>query len=324
MTEDAAARATCGGKGRAGAASRRGGGRMLRALACLLAIGTLLGCTASLAKAAGQAGLAPLAMVFWSTLAAGLGTLAVAALLGHRPAGGARALEYYLVAGLLTVVGSNAIVFPAAPRVGAGFVALCFAFPPMLTYALALGFRLERLRWRRALGVICGLAGAAVLAVSKWQGAPDALGWILLTLAAPVLVSLGNVYRSLRWPEGASALELSPGMLLGAAAVVLPIAVLAEGRLPAPPLGDGWPYWLGFSLLLAATYSLFFVLQRLAGPVYLSQIGSVSAVVGAGLGMALFGERLPPLIWLAAPLVALGLFLVSYRSQEARVRRPEG
>lgn len=319
MAENASA-----GAGREQPASRRGGGRMAWALACLLAIGVLLGCTANLAKAAGQAGVAPLALVFWSTLAAGLGTMAVAALLGHRPAGGARALEYYLVAGLLTVVGSNAIVFPAAPQVGAGFVALCFAFPPMLTYALALGFGLERLRWQRALGVLCGLAGAAVLAVAKWQGAPGDLGWILLTLAAPVIVSLGNVYRSLRWPPGASTLELAPGMLLGAALVVLPVAVAAEGRLPAPPLDAGWPFWLGLALLLGATYSLFFVLQRLAGPVYLSQIGSVGAVIGAGLGMLLFGERLPALIWIAAPLVALGLFLVSRRSQEARAKRPEG
>lgn len=56
---------------------------------------------------------------------------------------------------------------------------------------------------------------------------------------------------------------------------------------------------------------LYFVLQKLAGPVYLSQIGSVAALVGLALATLLLAEPLSARIAVAAGLVACGIFLVN-------------
>ena len=58
-------------------------------------------------------------------------------------------------------------------------------------------------------------------------------------------------------------------------------------------------------------YGLYFRLQHTAGPVYLSQIGSVAAVIGLGLGYLAFVE-VPNMAKLAAvAAVGAGIVLVS-------------
>ncbi|WP_236551376.1 hypothetical protein [Billgrantia tianxiuensis] len=69
------------------------------------------------------------------------------------------------------------------------------------------------------------------------------------------------------------------------------------------------------SLLLAEVmvftvlYVFYFVLQKIAGPVYLSQIGMVAALVGTLIAVSLLGEAVPPYLGLAGALVVLGAVL---------------
>jgi drug/metabolite transporter (DMT)-like permease len=76
---------------------------------------------------------------------------------------------------------------------------------------------------------------------------------------------------------------------------------------------------LALPLLLAeigvfsATFSLIFILQAIAGPVHLGQIGSVGAVAGAALAALLLGEAIDTRIAVAAAAILAGVFLVSRR-----------
>ena len=104
----------------------------------------------------------PLAFLAWSLVGA---TAVLCAVRGTLPRVTRRTIEYFVVAAFVTVAASNPIFFSAVPVVGASFVALAIAVPPVLTYLGALALRMEPFRLTRAAGVAAALAGAAVLAL---------------------------------------------------------------------------------------------------------------------------------------------------------------
>lgn len=280
---------------------------------CLLAGGGLIGISTNLAKVAGQIGLSPLAFLFWSITGAALLLLVVTIVRRDLPPLTLRSLEYYSVAALVSVAGSNLIFFSAIPQVGAGFVALMIALPPLLTYLGALFMRLERFNRVRALGVAAALSGVGVLAINKFS-APDAsIFWILLALGGPVLLAIGNIYRTLRWPDAASPSSLAPGMLIVAAIILGLIGILPNFSLAVPK--DTW-LPLGLIVLQAVIFAgqflLLFLLQKTGGPVLLSLLGSVGAIVGVPVAIFVQGENPPEGLFLGASLIAIGVVLVTW------------
>lgn len=280
---------------------------------CLLVGGLLLGISTNLAKYASEIGLTPLAFLFWSISGAALILLVVALVKKEHLSLNARSLEYYTIAALVSVAGSNLIFFSAIAHVGAGFVALIIALPPLLTYLGALALRIERFSRLRAFGVAAALAGAGVLAARKFA-APDAsIFWILLALCGPVLLAIGNIYRSLRWPDKASAIALAPGMLI-AAACILAIVGMLPGFSLALPLGESKTGGLILlqASIFAAQFLLLFLLQKTGGPVLLSLLGAVGAIVGVPIAVFLQGEAPPEGLILGASLIGLGVILVTW------------
>lgn len=295
-----------------GTLERRPHAHWLVPLLCLLVTGSLLGLSANLAKLAHHAGLGPLAFLAWSVSGAAVALFAINAVKGRLPPLNRRTSEYFLVSALVSLALPNLLLFAAVPHVGASFVALAIAFPPLFTYVGALLLRMERFNSRRALGVVLALAGAAFLAVLKLS-APDApVIWVLATLLAPVILAIGNLYRTLRWPDGARPDELAPGMLAGAGLMLL-LAGAAPGLSLKVPIESAAPLFLilAQAAAFALQYYLFFILQQRGGPVYLSLLGSVAAVVGVPIAIFLLGESPPQGLAVGALLIALGIYLVT-------------
>lgn len=280
--------------------------------ACLLGGGGLIGISTNLAKYASEIGITPLAFLFWSITGAAVILLIVALIRHELPPLNARSFEYYFMAALISVAGSNLLLFSAIPHVGAGFVALIISLPPLLTYLGALALRMERFNIVRALGVAAALLGAGVLAARKFT-APDAsVFWILIALCGPVLLAIGNIYRTLRWPDKASPSALAPGMLIAASLLLLSFSVLPNFSVNMPL---DWVL-LGLIGIQAAVFAgqflLLFLLQKTGGPVLLSLLGSVGAVVGVPVAIFLQGEVPPEGLFLGASLIALGVGLVTW------------
>lgn len=293
--------------------------RPVLALSLLLAIGALMGLTTNLVKLAGAAGWPPLAYLLWSLLGGGLLLLLFTWLRGERPGLNAHSQRYYLASGLLSIALPNGLMFSSIAHVGAGFASMCLAFPPLITYLLALALRMEALSRIRLLGICIGLVGSLLLALGKLHSGDSPTLWVLGALCVPVFLALGNIYRSRYWPTGASPLSLAPGMLLGGAVLLIPMALL--GADLAPRVGNAQALGLLVlqMLLFATVYALFFVLQKLAGAVFLSQIGSVAAVIGAAMAIGLFGETGNLSMLLAALCIVGGVLLVAWRgAKEAR------
>jgi len=282
-------------------------------LLCLLVGGALLGIATNLAKFAVEIGLTPLAFLFWSISGAAIILSIVAYMRDEVLAPSARSFEYYVIAALVSVAGSNLIFFSAIPHVGAGFVALIISLPPLLTYLAALVINIERFNIWRAFGVAAALAGAGVLAARKFSAPEASVFWIALALCGPVLLAIGNIYRSLRWPDDASPIALAPGMLI-AAAIMLGLVGLLPGFTLAVPLATALP--IGLIVLQASIFAgqflLLFVLQKTGGPVLLSLLGAVGAVVGVPVAVFLQGEAIPEGLVLGGSLIALGVALVTW------------
>jgi len=245
-------------------------------------------------------------------LGGGVLLLGAALAMGERPGTRPQDFVYYLIAALVSMALPNALSYSAVPHVGAGFVSLCMAFPPLLTYVFALGLRMETLRVVRGVGIVLGLIGALMLTLGKAGQGPVEPLWMAAAMVGPVFLAIGNIYRTKWWPKGASAMSLAPGMLLGGALLVLPCAILTGSPvLDLPWNGAGVGIVITQMVTFATTYALYFVLQKIAGPVYMSQIGSIGAVSGAAIAVFALGERANVLLVLAAVVVLAGVVLVS-------------
>lgn len=287
-------------------------------LVCLLATGTLLALSTILAKLATGVGLSPVALLAWSCLGAAGVLLGMAAARGHLPAFNLRTLEYALVAATVSFAAPNLLFYSAIPHVGVSFVALAIAFPPLFTYLGALALRIERFSIVRAGGVALALAGAAYIAVLKLNAPSGASGWVFAVLAGPILLAIGNLYRTLRWPKDARPDSLAASMLVAAAAMLLAVGMLPGSSLAVPPT-RGAALLIGAQIAtFAAQFAIFFILQKRGGPVYISLLGAVAATVGVPVAILLLGEAAPAGLAIGGLLIAAGITLVTVGASSSR------
>ncbi len=292
-----------------------------RPLAYLLAGGALLGVATNLAKLAGDLGLPALAFLTWSQAGAVLLLLGYTWRAGAWPRPSLAVLRYFAVAGLVSVAAPNLFLFAAIPQVGAAFGALALAFPPLLTYAGALAFGIDRFSWVKVGGVVAAIGGAVVLAVYKLSGGEVDGVWIAVVLVAPVSLAIGNLYRTARWPEGASPESLAPGMAgAGALLLLLTGGVSALGGWLSETLTLAFDVtaWRLLGLVVAQAFVfalqtvILFRLQEAGGPTYLSLLGSVGAVVGVPIAVLLLGEAWPQGLVLGGGLIGAGVLALTH------------
>ena len=284
----------------------------------LLAVGTLLGLNFPLGKLA-QAAQVP--AVLWAALISlGASTLLGAwLLLRRRPVVcDAQHLRYFVITALVSYALPNLLVLVAMAHLGSGPTARMFTLSPLFTALLS---RLAGLRAPARLeywGIAIGFGGALLVALARGEaGRPAAWLWVGVGLLIPLLLALGNVYRSLDWPPRADGTWLAVGSHGVAALLLLALCALTGAWRGLPALA-GVP-WLAAAQVAAAVlmFPLFFRLQALGGPVLLSQIGTVGAGVGVAVGAGLLGERYPPLVWGGVALIALGIGLTVWARRGA-------
>ena len=289
---------------------------MSRPLLLLLGTGTALGFYFPLGKMALAQGVAP---ALWAAVisgGAGLVLLGVA----HATEGLGRVsggvLRFAVISGLISYVVPNFLTFLVIPQIGSGLTAVMFALSPLVTALVStvLAVRPPSLPGLAAVGV--GLAGALLIIVSKGLdgGAGSGL-WLALALFIPVSLGFGNVFRTVAWPAGVGPRGLASATNLAAVPFLLLVDVVQTGSVDLAPL-VAIPGLVALQIAVSSTmFLMFFRLQQIGGPTYLSQIGYVGAAVGAGIGTAFLGEVYPASVWLGAAVVAvgIGLFVRSQR-----------
>jgi drug/metabolite transporter (DMT)-like permease len=259
-------------------------------------------------------------MVWAFVISAGAGSVLLAALLagGGRIAATSAKLRYFTIAAAISYAVPNLLLFSAIPHLGAGYTGIMFTLSPVVTLVLSLLFGVRKPNALGMAGIAVGFAGAVLVAVTRGEaGRPAELFWVGVGLLLPVSLALGNIYRTWDWPEGAGTLELAAGSHL-AAAVLLAGGILLSGAAGSFSLLPSMPLLVAAQVASASLmFVFFFQLQKVGGPVYLSQIGYVGAAVGLLAGTLVLGERYGLLTWAGALVIAAGVAMTT-RAQAGR------
>ena len=288
-------------------------------LGMILLLGSMWGLSFSFSKMAANGGVHPVAYTFWQGLAAGLIVVAICRLRRMRIPLGRVWLRYYFTIGLTGIALPNVNLVAAIAHLPAGVMVLTIPFVPLLTYLIAVGLSMERFSLLRFAGVLCGLAGVALIVLPRASlPEPEAAHWFLLALATPALYATNNVLAARLRPPDTRSLPLAGGMLLAAAAMLTPVVFAMDVLyLPSLPMGEAEIGMAGQIVISSFAYLIFFEVLRLAGPVFMSFTGYIVTLTGIAWGVVLFGESHSPWVWGAAVLIFTGLALVNLRSRSA-------
>ena len=291
---------------------------MNRPLLLLLGTGAALGLNFPLGKLAMAAGVNPALWAAVISLGAGLAMLAIASLAEREKRAGGSTLRFALISGFISYVVPNFLTFTVIPEIGSGLAAIMFALSPVVTALLSLLLRVRPPNLLGIAGIAVGLAGAVLIIFSRhgnFEG--GGLTWILAALLIPVFLGIGNVYRTLAWPEGASPRKLAAHTNLAAVPFLTAVALIQTGTIDLAPLAK-IPLLIVSQLAVSTImFLMFFRLQQVGGPTYLSQIGYVAAAVGVIIGVVYLGESYPVSVWLGAGVVAVGIALSTLSTRKA-------
>ena len=142
--------------------------------------------------------------------------------------------------------------------------------------------------------------------------------WIFAAVLIPLFLGIGNIYRTMAWPVGASPRSLAARTNLAAVPFLLALTLVQTGTINLIPLA-AVPLLAAAQLAVSTTmFLMFFKLQQAGGPTYLSQIGYVAAAVGVLAGLIFFHETYPLGVWLGAAIIAAGIGL----STLGQIRQP--
>ena len=286
---------------------------MNRPLLLLLGTGTALGLNFPIGKLAMAAGVNPALWAAVISLGAGFAMLIITGLTEREKSTGATTLKFAVISGFISYVVPNFLTYSVIPKIGSGLAAIMFALSPMVTALLSLMLRVRPPSLFGILGIAVGLAGALIIIFSRnadFNG--SGTFWILAALLIPIFLGIGNIYRTLAWPEGASPRLLAAHTNLAAVPLLALTAIVQTGTIDLAPV-MAIPALISLQLAVSTVmFLMFFRLQQIGGPTYLSQIGYVAAAVGVVIGVAYLGETYPATVWLGASVVAIGIALSTF------------
>ena len=277
--------------------------------------------TFSLNRIAITEGIPVFAFVFWQSLGAALLAFVAAVATRQLPSLRRKDLRFYLMLGTFgTAVPITLFAF-AAPKVPAGAIALGLTLEPILTYGIAVLFRIDHVRLLRIAGILFGLAGVLlVLLPSQSLPEPGMAPWLLMAFGAPLCFSLSNVCIAILRPPESRSIPLTCGVFACASITMLPVMAVTENWwIFDATMTDGDWALIGTIVIIPIVYALTFVLIQMLGPVLFSIIGYFGTLIGLGWAALYFGEVPSPWIWAAIAILFLGLFLVNRTSKPSSI-----
>lgn len=296
----------------------RKSGNWQEALFYLLASGAFIGLIFPMAQLAAQNGISPVTYSGFSALGASIVLLLASLMSGQRIKLSGQNMLFAAISGLFTYVFSWGVIIYVIPTTGAAVPAVLQSSTPLLTLFIALIVRLENPNLGRTISLTLGLAGVLLVLLPRLEGSDSTSiepWWYLLVLVAPVSLAIGNVYRTMRWPQGAEPLALATLTLAAAGFAIISFGTVSSAvGISKSFFGDlivGWKMIAFQSVLTGIGYLFFFRLQKVGGPVYLSQLSYVNTAVGLGFATTVFKEQLPLSVWASVALIVAGITLMA-------------
>ena len=295
-----------------------------RALLPVVVLALVWGCNWPVLKM-GVSEIAPLSFRSLTLPFAALGLLLVAKLSGDA-VGIPRGLRgRVLLLSMFNITGWNALVLFGVQQLPAGRSAIIAYTMPIWSVLFSLVLLHEPLSKRKAVGLLLGMIGMAILLgddIRVVQRTPTAA---LLILGAATCWAFGTVLLR-KWKLPLPQNTLSGWMMLLG---WIPIAVLAPlfapGPLPAPS-PRAW-FAILYNIFLAGTLAhwAWFTLARTLPVVVSSMVSLPVPIVGVFAGMLVLGEQPGASEWAALAFVLAAMFAVLWpgRAEAARACPPD-
>jgi drug/metabolite transporter (DMT)-like permease len=195
--------------------------------------------------------------------------------------------------------------------VSAGLGGLIVSANPVFTAALAALFLGEGMTWRKAAGLLLGVAGVTFIVWHRLSVGTDSLHGILFTLASLASIVTGTILFKLLAPKG--SLWIGNGIQNMAAGIVLVPFALTFADVNAivftPGLIGAFAFLvLGGSIL---AYLLWFHLLKVCGATAASAYHFLMPPLGMLFAFLVLGEHVEVRDLLGIIPVALGIYLVT-------------
>ena len=285
--------------------------------AMLLFGAAIFSMTFSLNRIAITEGIPVFAFVFWQSLGAALLAFVAAVATRQLPSLRRKDLRFYLLVGTFGSAVPITLLAFAASKVPVGAIALSLTLEPILTYVIAVLFRIDHVRLLRIAGIAVGLAGVLlVLLPDQSLPEPGMAPWLLMAFGAPLCWAICNVCMAILRPPESRSIPLTCGKFFAAAILMLPVMAMTDNWWTFDSImTDGDWALIGTIVIGAVFLVLTFEIIRIAGPVFFSTYGYFGTLIGLGWAALYFGEVPSSWIWAAIAILFLGVFLVNRTSK---------
>ncbi|CAM5244804.1 ABC transporter permease [Streptomyces spiroverticillatus] len=191
--------------------------------------------------------------------------------------------------GLLNVSVFFVLVYVASQLLPTSVASTVMAVAPLAMMLMAWPLVAERPALLHLAGAVLGLAGVCLMLLTGAERV--SLPGVLASAVAMVVSSFGYILAK-RWNDGTDVLASTAWQLVAGGLLLLPAAVLVEGRPPALSAAALWAFAYVTLVATALAFTAWFAgLRQLpAGTVGL--IGLLNPVTGVLLGTALAAESL--------------------------------
>lgn len=266
-------------------------------------------------------GYGPLTVACARTTLGALTLLVLVRLMGRPMPRGKRVWRYLAVIGVLNTALPFALLSWGQQYVPSAFAGISMAVLPLFVLPLAHLFADEPMSARKAIGVVLGFVGAAVLI------GPSAFDFSAGSLALPqlacVAASMSYAVSSVltrRCPEVDSIAMAAVTLVVGAVCL-LPAMLVFEGVPAWQSTNAGWAIlFLGF--VPTAFAALLRVLTiRTAGSVFMTLVNYQVPVWSMIFGAWVLSEVLPLRFFVALALILCGLAISQWSSLRTLLRR---
>ncbi|MDO6459386.1 DMT family transporter [Granulosicoccaceae sp. 1_MG-2023] len=223
----------------------------------------------------------------------------------------------FLVMGLFNNAVPFALITWGQTQIPSALASILNATTPLWTVLVAgLFLSDERINAGKLSGVICGIAGVAMMLGSASSDShPAPLSGQLAIIGAALSYAVSAVFgrRFARW--GVSPLVVAAGMCSAAALQMLPLVMFVESplSLPLPSLRSVGALLVLALVSTALAYILYFRLLASAGATNIALVTLLVPVWAILLGVLVLGESLHSGHYAGMVLIALGLSAIDGR-----------
>ena len=259
----------------------------------------------------------PLTLVWLRCTLASLGLFALLRISGTRLPRDRAAWLAFVRLGVLNVALPFGLVAWSQLHIATGLASILNATTPLWGVIVCHLFtRDEKATRGKVIGVVLGMAGvAAMIGGDAFVGLDSNLPAQIACVAAALSYAFAGLFSRGFAERGIAPIQVAAGQLIAAAALLLPIALIADApwRLPLPH-AESLAALAALGLVSTAlAYILFFRLVETAGATNALLVTFLVPISAILLGMVFLGESLAPRHLTGMALIALGLAAIDGR-----------